>query len=60
LIGAHQIEIDIRPDIEQVQDLVQHLAVLGGDANVGVKSRCLFQSPNHRSHFNGFGSGAKD
>ena len=30
LAGPHQVEIDIRSDLEEVEDLVEHLPVLGG------------------------------
>jgi hypothetical protein len=38
---------------EQVQYLVEHLAVLRGDADTRVYARRLRQSLHHRGHFDG-------
>ena len=33
LVGAHEVEVHVGPDLEEVEDLVEHLAVLGRRAD---------------------------
>jgi len=60
LAWCHDVQVVVRHDIEQVQYLIQHFAVLGGDANAGVDTFCCVQGLDHRSHLDGFGAGAED
>src|SRR5215471_8399 len=39
LIGSHQVEVPVRLQIEQLEDLRQHFAVLPGDTNLAVEVR---------------------
>ena len=39
LVGFHQVQVDCGVDVEQVQHLVQHLAVLGGDHHLRFDPR---------------------
>jgi hypothetical protein len=42
LIGPHEIQIAIRCNLEDIQDLIQHLTVLSRYANPAVKSPVCF------------------
>ena len=47
-------------DFKKIEDLVEHLPVLGGNAHPGLKAfRMVFKGLYHRSHFDGFGTGAE-
>jgi hypothetical protein len=35
--GLHDVEVDVGRDARDFQDLVEHLAVLRGDADAGVE-----------------------
>jgi hypothetical protein len=59
LVGFHQVKIEIRLNGKQLQHLIQHLPVLGRDADFGVKRGIFGQSFHNRGHFNGFGTGAE-
>jgi hypothetical protein len=55
LAGEHEVEIVIRLDVEDFEDLVEHSAVLCGSAHNGAK----FRRPgpeveNERREFDGF------
>jgi len=41
LVGAHEVEVDVGPDLEEIEDLVEHLAVLRGRADDGLEARGL-------------------
>jgi hypothetical protein len=41
LVVAHQVQVVVRLDLEQVQHLVEHLPVLGGDADARFDPGCL-------------------
>jgi hypothetical protein len=61
LVGPHQVEVDVRIDLEQTQDLIQHLAVLGRRAEPdGEALRLLLESANHRGHLDRFRTCADD
>ena len=60
LVGAHQVEVDVGGDLEQVEHLVEHLAVLGGDANQRFDAGRVVQALYDGRHFDGFRAGAKD
>lgn len=53
LSRLHEIQIVIRLDIEKIQNLIQHLAMLGRYAYAGFQGAGL-QGFNHRGHFNRF------
>ena len=53
LIWPHQIEIPFRPQLEQVEDLAQHLAVLSGDAHLAVETRPARQFQENRRELDG-------
>ena len=59
LVRPHQIKVKIRPDGEHIQYLIQHLSVLGGDADFGVKIGIVGKRVDHGSHFDGFGTGTE-
>ena len=46
-------------DIEKRKDLIEHLPVLGGDANFGIKAFITGKSLNERCHLDGFGTSAE-
>ena len=60
LIGAHDVEIVVWRNLEQIQNLIQHLAMLCCDAHPGVKARILGQGFDNGRHFDGFGTCAKN
>ena len=60
LILAHQVEIVFGLDVEQVQNLIQHLTVLRGDTDARIDIFRLRQLADDRSHFHGFGTGSKN
>ncbi|MNY51998.1 hypothetical protein D3C86_1876360 [compost metagenome] len=60
LARLHEIQVGVRDDAEEVQDLVEHLAVLGGDADLEVQVVGLGDRKNHRRHLDGLGAGAED
>ena len=55
LVGAHNIQVIVRRYGEQGQDLVQHVAVLGGDADSGLDAGLGRQRLDHRRHLNRLG-----
>ena len=59
LARLHDVEVEIRMDVEQLQHLVEHLPVLGGHANMGFDGLGLAQRGHHRGHFDGLGAGAE-
>lgn len=47
-------------DVEEFENLVQHLAVLGGGTHQGLADlRSVLKSFDRRGHFDGFRSGSK-
>ena len=46
--------------VEEVEDLIQHFAVLCGDTDDGFPSGVLLQGVEEWSEFNGFGSCSED
>ncbi len=60
LPGLHQVQVEVGLDGKQAQHLVEHLAVLGGDADQGFEPGRLRQAIHNRRHFYGFRTGADD
>ena len=60
LPGTDDIQIMVRPDQEQFQDLVQHFAMLGRDDRDGSEALWMFlETPDQWCELYGFGSCAK-
>ena len=56
LVVAHQVEIDVGRQVEQLEDLVEHLAMLRGRAEDDVEAVRLRAQPlNHGRHLDGLG-----
>jgi hypothetical protein len=61
LTGAHDVEVLVRGHVECVQNLVEHLAVLRGDADTDVEViRAGLHVPDDRTELNGLGAGTED
>ena len=60
LARRHDIEIVIHRHAGQRDHLVDHLAVLGGDADLGVEMRALQRRLRHGEAFQGLRTGAED
>jgi hypothetical protein len=60
LAGFHQVQVNVGDDPEEVQHLVEHLAVLGGHADERLDPRRPGEGMHHRRHLDRFGTGAKD
>ena len=61
LVGLHEVEVMVGIDLKEIKYLIQHLPVLGSDAN--LRGETAFRLPAkayQRRHFNGFRTGAKD
>ena len=56
----HYVEIVVGSSIENVEDLIEHLPVLGRDAKTRQQLRFLCQRLGHRQHFDGLGPGSED
>ncbi|MBV6394155.1 MAG: hypothetical protein KPEEDBHJ_03404 [Anaerolineales bacterium] len=60
LIFAHQVQVVIRLDLKQVQYLVEHLSVLGGDAYPRLHAGFGGKLTDDRGKFDRFGAGAEN
>lgn len=60
LIGLHYVQVNMDREVEEVEDLVQHFAVLGGDADDGLPSWVLLECFKEGCEFNGFGTCSED
>ena len=60
LVLAHDIEVVIGLDLEQVENLIQHLAVLAGDADLGLDAGRGVESLDDGSHLDRFRTRAED
>lgn len=61
LTGLHDVQVMLGRDVKQMENLVQHLAVLGRDADHGFAVRCSgLKAFDQGSHLDGLGAGAKD
>ncbi len=59
LAGLHDFEIVVGHQAEQLQHLIQHLAMLAGHADLDIETRVLLQGADDGGHLDGFGSGAE-
>ena len=59
LAGEHQVEVMVRGDVERGENLIEHLAVLAGDADADGEL-LLAQVQDDRAEFNGLRAGAED
>jgi hypothetical protein len=61
LSRQHQIQIVVGLNLKRVQNLIQHLAMLRGDADLHVELAGVFaQTANHRAELNRLRPGAED
>ena len=56
---AHDIQVIVRQQTEDLQHLVEHLPVLAGHANRASNVRTFLQFPDQRRHFDGLRPGAE-
>ena len=56
LVPLHEVEIHIRDNAENVENLVQHVTVLGRHAYPAADLRGFAEGQNHRGQFDGFRS----
>jgi len=56
----HQVQIEIGLDAEDVEHLVEHLPVLGGDADFCINARIRREDLHDRRHLDGFGACTKN
>ncbi|MNF95255.1 hypothetical protein D3C84_779970 [compost metagenome] len=54
LVRLHDVEVEIRRDAEEVQDLIQHVPVLRGRKDFNVRPWLLLERQNHRRHLDRF------
>ena len=47
---GHDVEVEVRAEAEEVEHLVEHLAVLGGDAEPRLEARVGCERPRQRRH----------
>ena len=59
LVRSHYVEIKVRSDAKQVQNLIQHLAMLGRYANQRRYAIFSLKRLDDRCHLDGFRSGAE-
>ena len=60
LAGPHQVQVDIGGDAEKGQHLVEHLPVLGGDADAHPENGALAAQPgDDRGQLDGFRPGSQ-
>ena len=60
LVGTHQVEIVVGRDPGDVEDLVEHAAVLRADADSAVEAIVGFERVDQREKLDRFGPGAED
>ena len=60
LVGAHQVEVDVRREAEESEHLVEHFAMLRGRAEDHGRTRLAAQAANDRSHLDGLGPCSDD
>ena len=59
LIITHDIEVVFGDNPKEVEHLVQHIPVLGGNRHLGIDAVRCRQGLDDRRHFDGFGTGSK-
>ncbi|MNH27409.1 hypothetical protein D3C79_875190 [compost metagenome] len=59
LAWLHDVQVVIGRDLEQLQYLVKHLAVLASNADTGLETVVLGKVEGQRCHFDGLWAGAK-
>src|SRR5690606_42004724 len=57
LIRTHNIQIIIRHNSGNIQNLIEHLAVLGSDTDYAVQAASFRQCDYYRKHLNGVWAG---
>jgi hypothetical protein len=60
LAGTHDVEVVVGDHAEDGEDAVEHLAVLGGDADAGLEAGVVLHGEHERTKFNSFGTGTED
>ena len=60
LVIAHHIQVEVGRNREQVQHLVQHASMLGGDADSRLNAGGISQGLDDRRHLDGFRPGSKN
>jgi len=60
LAGLHDVEVVVGFEVEQCEYLVEHFAVLAGDADAGFELRVGGELQGQGGHFYGLGAGAED
>ena len=60
LSRSHEVEIVIGDDVEQLEDLIEHVAVLGCDTDDALNSLGGLECLDHRSHLDRLRAGPKD
>ena len=60
LRGLHQVQVEVRLDEKEVEHLVQHLAMLGRDADVDAEAGVGLKGAHQRSELDGLGPGAEN
>jgi len=59
LVGAHQVQVDVGPDAEDFEDLVEHLAMLRRDADARRQQGVLPHGQDQGAELDGFGPRAE-
>jgi hypothetical protein len=54
------VEVDVGHDVEELEDLVEHAAVLGGGHGDQVEAAVVLEPSDHRGQFDGLGPGPED
>ena len=60
LVGLHHVEIVVRHDPGDIEHLVEHAAMLRGNADLAVEPRVGLERGDHREQLDGFRPGAED
>ena len=60
LVGLHQVQVRIRGDSEDLQHLIEHLAMLAGDTDVRLEFRMLLQFQHQGTELDGLRPGTED
>ena len=60
LVRPHQVEVGVRRDAEDGQHLIEHLAMLRGDAHVRLERPVLAHGEDERAELDGLGSRSKN